>query len=245
VSAGSTGPLNDRDVHTLVSAFGRGEQPRVAVIAEHGGVSAGTKGALVGYEPESDEPFTVRLTVAGAERDVSFPAAVLAVVPRTRAEIIARSAGGDPQPAAEPAGGADPADEVRDAPSEGKRTGDDDAEEAGPARAKPKPAKAAARKAARPSAGDVVITVTIAGDGATVEAVHGTRKLVKGASLPVGAGHALAQVVNIESVTAAVEAVISEHRAAKQAEADQLRDRLASLEKELAEYQGIDAVDPA
>lgn len=248
MSAGSTGPLSDRDVHTLVSALGRGEQPRVAVTTEHGPVPAGTKAALVGHDPEADEPFTVRLTVEGAEKDIAMPAAALAVVPRTRAEIIARTASTE-APATGTGGGADDAAAGRgrtaqpgDDPS---GRGGDGRPTAGDQGAKPrKAAKAAGRKAAK-GGGDVVITVTVAGDGATVEATHGTRKLVKGATLPVGAGHSLAQLVDIESVTAAVEAVIAEHRNAKQSEAEQLRSRLAELERELAEYQDIDVGDHA
>ncbi len=247
----------------MTGALSRGEQPRVAVSTAHNDVPSGTRGVVVGHDDTADEPFTVRVTVDGTDRDVTFPTTALSLVPRTRAEIIARTAA-DGTPAGDAAtGSADPsapqqqdrsdagssADEPATAgaaagpagtePAAGATNGD------APAKTKSKPAKSAGRKAARSAGGDVVITVTVAGDGATVEATHGTRKLVKGASLPVGAGHALAQLVNIESVTAAVEAVIAEHRTAKEAEAIQLRNRLAELEKELAEYQDIDVPDPA
>ncbi|GAA4200041.1 hypothetical protein [Actinocatenispora rupis] len=232
----SAGSLSDRDVHALVSALGRGEQPRIAVVSAHAEVPAGTKATLVGYEPDTDSPFTVRLA-DGSE--VAAPATVLAVVPRGRAEIIARTASGEDTTGPDSPAPADtaPADP---APTGTAPTGADGSG-ADPAPAKrAKAAKAAPKKPAK-GGGEVVITVTVAGDGATVEATHGTRKLVKGAALPVGAGHALAQLVNLEPVTAAVEAVIAEHRTAKEAEAEQLRSRLAELERELAEYQDIDA----
>lgn len=224
----SAGSLSDRDVHALVSALGRGEQPRIAVVSAHAEVPAGTKATLVAYEPDTDSPFTVRLA-DGSE--VAAPATVLAVVPRGRAEIIARTASGEDTAGPDDAAPA-PADT---APAGAAESGADPA----PAK-RAKAAKAVPKKPAK-GGGEVVITVTVAGDGATVEATHGTRKLVKGAALPVGAGHALAQLVNLEPVTAAVEAVIAEHRTAKEAEAEQLRSRLAELERELAEYQDIDA----
>lgn len=256
--------LSDRDVHALVSALGRGEQPRIAVVAAHADVPAGTKATLVAYEPDTAEPFTVRL---GDGAEVAAPATVLAVVPRGRADVIARTAATDGAAGTDQAGpgaadraGSGPADQAGSGPATERPgsdpAGSDAAERAGsgasesgaqpsagdaaPAKRAAKAAKAAPKKPAR-GGGEVVITVTVAGDGATVEATHGTRKLVKGASLPVGAGHALAQLVNLEPVTAAVEAVIAEHRTAKEAEAEQLRSRLAELERELAEYQDIDA----
>ncbi len=272
----------------MTGALSRGEQPRVAVSTAHNDVPAGSRGVVTGHDGTADEPFTVRVTLDGADRDVTFPATALSLVPRTRAEIIARTAA---TPGADTADGSTDPDREAGAQQSGAgasgdaaagggapaESGTPDAAAAGDAPAKPgssdapakpgssdaaadpaaggsngeaparktKPAKSAGRKATRSAGGDVVITVTVAGDGASVEATHGTRKLVKGATLPVGAGHALAQLVNIESVTAAVEAVIAEHRTAKEAEADQLRNRLAELEKQLAEYQDIDVPDPA
>ncbi|HEY3503166.1 MAG TPA: hypothetical protein VGN37_10350 [Actinocatenispora sp.] len=251
--------LSDRDVHALVSALGRGEEPRIAVVTAHADVPAGTKATLVAYEPDTDEPFTLRF---GDGAEVAAPGAVLAVVPRGRADVIARTAGADDEgttaPSAQAADGSEsgtpePAESESDAATtaNGSKPGAANGSESGaaqsvagegaPAKRAAKAAKAAAKKPAKVGGTEVVITVTVAGDGATVEATHGTRKLVKGASLPVGAGHALAQLVNLEPVTAAVEAVIAEHRTAKEAEAEQLRSRLAELERQLAEYQDIDA----
>jgi hypothetical protein len=266
VSAGSTDQLSDRDLHALVSALGRGEQPRVAVHTAHGEIPAGTKGVLVDHDPDADLPCTVRITRNGSEQDVRLPTAVLAVVPRGRADVIARTAATapDPEPAAtdpDPTAGTGPADAstraagaAGPAPADGaaapdaeRSTGDAEGEPTGaatPAK-RGRPAKAAAKKAARGNAGNVVITVTVAGDGATVEASHGSRKLVKPTALPVTAGHAVAQAIDIESITGAVEAVIDEHRAAKQAEAEALRARLAELERELAGYPGADGTEPA
>jgi hypothetical protein len=266
VSAGSTDQLSDRDLHALVSALGRGEQPRVAVHTAHGEIPAGTKGVLVDHDPDADLPCTVRITRNGSEQDVRLPTAVLAVVPRGRADVIARTAATAPdtEPAAtdpDPTAGTGPADAstraagaAGPAPADGaaapdaeRSTGDAEGEPTGaatPAK-RGRPAKAAAKKAARGNAGDVVITVTVAGDGATVEASHGSRKLVKPTALPVTAGHAVAQAIDIESITGAVEAVIDEHRAAKQAEAEALRARLAELERELAGYPGADGTEPA
>ncbi|BCJ26542.1 hypothetical protein [Actinocatenispora sera] len=288
MSAGSTDQLSDRDLHALVSALGRGEQPRVAVHTAHGEVPAGTKGVLVDHDPDADLPCTVRITRNGSEQDVRLPTTVLTVVPRGRADVIARTAATDPdatgpasaptRPTSDAASGADPtsdADPASDAatgagPASDAATGagpagaagradsagvgeaaraggasaSDGESEAAPAR-RGRPAKAAAKKAARGSAGDVVITVTVAGDGATVEASHGSRKLVKPTPLPVTAGHAVARAIDIESITGAVETVIDEHRSAKQAEAEALRARLAELERELAGYPGADDAEPA
>jgi hypothetical protein len=269
VSAGSTDQLSDRDLHALVSALGRGEQPRVAVHTAHGEIPAGTKGVLVDHDPDADLPCTVRITRNGSEQDVRLPTAVLAVVPRGRADVIARTAATAPDtdatgpagptdtdPTTGTSGSTDPADAPRadaagaagPAASDAERgAGDAEGEPTGtatPAR-RGRPAKTAAKKAARGNAGDVVITVTVAGDGATVEASHGSRKLVKPTALPVTAGHAVAQAIDIESITGAVEAVIDEHRAAKQAEAEALRARLAELERELAGYPGADDTEPA
>jgi hypothetical protein len=261
VSAGSTDQLSDRDLHALVSALGRGEQPRVAVHTAHGEIPAGTRGVLVDHDPESDLPCTVRITRNGSEQDVRLPTAVLAVVPRGRADVIARTAttGPDatgPGPASDAASdtglastGADASARAGSADATGAAKADgatasDAGEPAAPVR-RGRPAKAAAKKATRGTVGDVVITVTVAGDGATVEASHGSRKLVKPTALPVTAGHAVAQAIDIESITGAVEAVIDEHRSAKQAEAEALRARLAELERELAGYPGADDAEPA
>lgn len=269
MSAGSTDQLSDRDLHALVTALGRGEQPRVAVHTAHGEIPAGTKGVLVDHDPDADLPCTVRITRDGSEQDVRLPTAVLAVVPRGRADVIARTAATAPdtEPAttdtdptagtsstgpADASTGADaaggPAPTSGAAASDAERgAGDAEGEPTGTATSarRGRPAKTAAKKAARGNAGDVVITVTVAGDGATVEASHGSRKLVKPTALPVTAGHAVAQAIDIESITGAVEAVIDEHRAAKQAEAEALRARLAELERELAGYPGADDTEPA
>ncbi|BCJ32593.1 hypothetical protein Athai_00960 [Actinocatenispora thailandica] len=260
MSAGSTDQLSDRDLHALISALGRGEQPRVSVHTAHGEIPAGTKGVLVDYDPDAELPGTVRITRNGSEQEVRVPTAVLAVVPRGRADVIARTAatfsdtdgaatGADGTEPTTPAAGSTPATGPAPAPAAGTERARTDAE-AGPAGGatparRGRPAKAAAKKATRGGgAGDVVITVTVAGDGATVEASHGSRKLVKPTALPVTAGHAVAQAIDIESITGAVEAVIDEHRSAKQAEAEALRARLAELERELADYPGADGTEP-
>lgn len=223
MSAGSTGPLSDRDLHALVSALGRGEQPRIAVTTDHAGIPAGSKGVLVGYDPDAELPATVRVSVDGDPRDVPVPTSVLAVVPRGRADVIARTAASTAD-----AAGAGPGDGPGAEPAATRRG---------------RTGKAPARKASR-GGSEVVITVTVAGDGATVEASHGSRKLVKPTSVPVAVGHAVARAVDIEAVTDAVETVIDEHRSAKQAEAEQLRARLAELERELASYPGADDAAP-
>ena len=237
MSAGSTGPLSDRDVHSLAGALARGEQPKVALIADHAGEPAGAKGVITGHDPGADEPFTVQF----GDREFAVPAVALTVVPRTRAEVIARTAGDGPpaDPEQQPASTPAPSTRGTEAPAASDAAPDADGEGERRRAAKTAAKAAAPRKGAK-SGGEVVITLTIAGDGAMVEATHGTRKLVKGTALPVGAGHAVAQAVNIESVTAAVESVIAEHRSAKQAEADQLRARLAELEAELNQYEGMD-----
>lgn len=248
MSAGSTGPLSERDVHTVANAVSRGEQPRVAAL-DAPDVPVGAKGTVVGYDPDIPEPFTVRLDIDGEQRDLRLPATALALVPRTRAEVVARTAGSAATPSDDDAsgdgnasgnGGAARNDSaVRDDSAAGNDSAaDGQAETRGSSTRKAKTARPA-RKAGR-TGGDVVITVTVAGDGATVDATHGTRKLAKGATLPVSSGHALAQAIDLAPVTEAVESVIAEHRAAKQAEADQLRDRLAALERELAQYQDTD-----
>jgi hypothetical protein len=256
-------PLTERDAQALIRALGSGDQPKVLVRSEEDGVPAPTRGRLVGYQDGEDAPFQVVLTVDGRERELSVPAAALAVVPRTSAEIIARTAATEPPPetvpaapadggAAAPARAAEPkaadpkaAEPKNETKSETRNEARNETKaeakvaegaETAPAR------KAAPRKAARGGGGggggEVTITVTVSGDATTVEAVHGTKKLVKQASLPVAAGRALAHALGVEAVTDAVEGLVAEYRLAKESEAEQLRSRLAELERELSEYAG-------
>jgi septal ring-binding cell division protein DamX len=248
-------PLTERDAQALIRALGSGDQPKVLVRSEEDGVPAPTRGRLVGYQDGEDAPFQVVLTVDGRERELSVPAAALAVVPRTSAEIIARTAATEPPPETAPAA---PADGEAAAPARAAEPKAADPKAAEPKNetknetkaeakvaegAETAPArKAAPRKAARGGGGggggEVTITVTVSGDATTVEAVHGTKKLVKQASLPVAAGRALAHALGVEAVTDAVEGLVAEYRLAKESEAEQLRSRLAELERELSEYAG-------
>jgi hypothetical protein len=275
-------PLTERDAQGLIRALGSGDQPKVLVRSEEDGVPAPTRGRLVGYQDGEDAPFQVVLTVDGRERELSVPAAALAVVPRTSAEIIARTAAAEtaavpaapadgeaaaPARTAEPRAADPKAADPKAAEPKGAepkaadpKAADAKAAEAKAAEAKTADAKAAeakaadakaaegegaaparkvtARKAARGGGGggEVTITVTVSGEATTVEAVHGTKKLVKQASLPVAAGRALAHALGVEAVTDAVEGLVAEYRLAKESEAEQLRSRLAELERELSEY---------
>lgn len=212
-------PLTERDAQQLIRALGSGDQPRVLVRSEEDGVPAPTRGRLVGYLDGDETPFQVVLTQDGRERELSVPAAALAVLPRTSAEIIARTA--------------------EDTKVEGTVPEETAVAEQKEQPVAEKPAKkAAARKAARGGNGgaEVTVTVTVTGEATTVEAASGSKKLAKGITLPVAAGRAMAQALGVEAVTDAVEMLVEEYRLAKEREAEQLRSRLAELEQELASY---------
>lgn len=226
-------PLTERDAQQLIRALGSGDQPRVLVRSEEDGVPAPTRGRLVGYLDGDETPFQVVLTQDGRERELAVPAAALAVLPRTSAEIIARTAEDktSEENVPEETAVADEREQpVAEAPAAEK-----------PAEVKPEPApakKAAPRKAAKAGNGgtEVTVTVTVTGEATTVEATSGAKKLVKAVTLPVASGRAMAQALGVEAVTDAVEMLVEEYRLAKEREADELRNRLAALEKELAGY---------
>jgi hypothetical protein len=248
-------PLTERDAQQLIRALGSGDQPKVLVRSDEDGVPSPTRGRLVGYLDGDDTPFQVVLTQDGRERELSVPAAALAVLPRTSAEIIARTASGADEPAATAPAEAPAADQTEEGtpqqgtPQQGTPQEDEAPEDKAvadmPAESKvdaaPAPAKKAApRKAARAGggngSGEVTVTVTVTGEATTVEAASGSKKLAKAVTLPVAAGRAMAQALGVEAVTDAVEMLVEEYRLAKEREAEQLRSRLAALEKELAEY---------
>lgn len=243
-------PLTERDAQQLIRALGSGDQPKVLVRSDEDGVPSPTRGRLVGYLDGDDTPFQVVLTQDGRERELSVPAAALAVLPRTSAEIIARTASGGDEPAATAPAEAPAADQTEEGtPQQGTPQEDEAPEDKAvadmPAESKvdaaPAPAKKAApRKAARAGggngSGEVTVTVTVTGEATTVEAASGSKKLAKAVTLPVAAGRAMAQALGVEAVTDAVEMLVEEYRLAKEREAEQLRSRLAALEKELAEY---------
>lgn len=232
-------PLTERDAQQLIRALGSGDQPRVLVRSEEDGVPAPTRGRLVGYLDGDETPFQVVLTQDGRERELAVPAAALAVLPRTSAEIIARTADAKPSEEDDKAPEDDKAAEVKVLADKAATAEEKPAEEK-PAetRAEAPAKKAAPRKAAKAGngGGEVTVIVTVTGESTTVEASSGSKKLVKGVTLPVAAGRAMAQALGVEAVTDAVELLVEEFRLAKEREAEQLRSRLAELEQELARY---------
>lgn len=225
-------PLTERDAQQLIRALGSGDQPRVLVRSEEDGVPAPTRGRLVGYLDGDETPFQVVLTQDGRERELAVPAAALAVLPRTSAEIIARTAEDKMSEENVP-------EETAVAEEKDQPVAEQPAEKAAEVRAEPVPAKKAApRKAAKAGSGgtEVTVTVTVTGEATTVEATSGAKKLVKAVTLPVASGRAMAQALGVEAVTDAVEMLVEEYRLAKEREAGELRSRLAELEKELASY---------
>lgn len=215
--------LSAEDVDNLRAQLASGGQPLVWFTAAAVGMDAGKSAKVLAFtEPEEGDFIQVRPT--GSKDEISFsPAELTSVKPppaRKKAPAVA------PEPA--------PKETVIEYPyvppeAPVKATPPKPA----PAAAAPAPAPAKPARKSSAKTPEVTVTLVSTADGEwTVEALQGTRKVVRPVAVPAGAVAQAAKLIHPE-VSEIVEGVLNAARTQQLAKVEQLRAELEAAQRAL------------
>ncbi|WP_199443892.1 DUF6319 family protein [Umezawaea beigongshangensis] len=222
--------LSPQDLEHLRAELAAGRPPTVWFTTAAVGVEAGKSAKVIAFtEPEEGDFIQVRPT--GSRDEISFSPAELTLEKPVRKK---------PAPAPAPAPVKQPVREetvvehpyVPAPPPEPVRKLAPAPQAAAPAR----PARPVARK--QPKSAEVTVTLSSTADGEwTADVTQGTKRTVRGASVPASAVAQAARLLPPE-VAEAVEAVLSAAREQHQARVEQLRAELEAAQRALDELSG-------
>jgi hypothetical protein len=225
-------PLTDAEVDALRGRVQAGEKPRVVVRAASAAVPAGTRGNIVRIgKPSEGEYVVVRL----GKDEVPFAPAELAMSGRQGKVTAApppppkKTAPVKKAPTTQKTSAAKKAPAAKNAP--GPRT---------PAPAKQAaPAKKTTRRtsATKRTAPPLVVTLRFNDGEWTVDAARGARRLAKPSGVRPGAVKAFADLLDEETVRAALTETIESCRSVVEERAAALRAELVAAEAALKEYE--------
>jgi hypothetical protein len=220
--------LSPQDLEHLRAELAAGRPPTVWFTTAAVGVEAGKSAKVIAFtEPEEGDFIQVRPT--GSRDEISFSPAEL-----TLEKPVRKKPAPAPAPVKQPVREETVVEHpyVPAPPPEPVRKPAPAPQPAVPAR----PARPAARK--QPKTAEVTVTLSSTADGEwTAEVTQGTKRTVRGASVPASAVAQAARLLTPE-VAEAVEAVLSAAREQHQARVEQLRAELEAAQRALDELSG-------